>query len=122
ARHGDQAVACLRRGIKQVPASSRNGLLYLLAQSLIDRGDVTEARDLTHTRTQANAAQADIDDLNARLLIAGGQWREATALLENSQAMLSASTPSGADLSYLLGRCYENGGEPDRALGAYKRA
>ncbi|HEV3116631.1 MAG TPA: tetratricopeptide repeat protein [Gemmataceae bacterium] len=122
ARRMDDAVACLRRGIKQVPAPARNGLLHLLARCAIERGDKEEARNILNTLVQANAAQAGIDDLNARLLIAQGQWKEATNLLENSAAMLAASTPAGADLSYLLGQCYEKRGEPDRALSAYKNA
>src|SRR5207253_9931975 len=58
-------------------------------------------------------------ELSAFHLAANGQWREAAAILGNLLPHVEGSSEDMARVNLLLGNCYVQRGEIDRALKAY---
>jgi len=121
ARRPDDAIAALRNGLKAVPETNRNRLLKLLAEIHIQRGDKEAAEIVQHLR-DSQASQAVLDELAARQHMYQGQWSQAAQLLESVRGRFTGQPSEANRLDYLLGNCYENLGEPDRALIAYRQA
>ncbi|TMQ35259.1 MAG: tetratricopeptide repeat protein [Planctomycetota bacterium] len=124
ARRPDDAIARLRTGLKEVPPASRNALRYRLALYLIQQGE--KARDqvdeVVKQLLENHAPEPVLHELHARTLMGNRQWAEAALLLEKMMALSGSTMNGGAEVYFLLGQCYENHNEPDRALNAYRQA
>src|SRR5208282_6281482 len=85
------------------------------------RGD-KEAAEIVQQLRDSQASQAVLDELAARRHMYQGQWSQAAQLLESVRGRFTGQPSEANRLDYLLGNCYENLGEPDRALIAYRQA
>jgi tetratricopeptide (TPR) repeat protein len=130
ARAGDtkEAVRQLRRGLEKLP--KQLDLLWDLADLLSQSGQKSEAAEVIAQLKQEGFPAGYLQLLNARLLIHEGHWQEAARLLEEAAAALAARTgapderfaaPLAHQANLLLGRCYEQLGDADRAVAAYSR-
>jgi tetratricopeptide (TPR) repeat protein len=120
--HVADAVATLRRGAEIASEDSRNLIRNDLAEILIQRGD-PQAEDVIQQLRDGRAPQVMLDELAARQSMQKGQWLQASHLLESVRAQASSSGQRDIpQIDVLLGYCYENLGEPDRALVVYRKA
>src|SRR5207237_8722579 len=113
---------CVRRGLREVPRHEQIQLMHMLPLCLLQRGDEEEVKLMITALQERHAPVALINELNARVLMAKGQWTEAAAILEKTQGMVVGDAFAEAQLNRLVGYCHEKRGEPDRALSAYKQA
>ena len=123
ARQADEAVSILREGLKTVPAPGRNSLYHELALYLIQRGEPERQIDeIVKALEAGHAPRTVLEELQARLLIRKEEWSQALTILVRLRPLTAADPEFAAQINYLLGFCYDQRGEPDRALAAYRQA
>jgi tetratricopeptide (TPR) repeat protein len=132
----DEALSWLDRGLKEFPGSAE--LLWLRANLLVQAGRAQAAAEAIQGLRAAAFPPELANYLEAALFVqdgprdparfaeAGG-WPEAARRLEAAAVALADSErPQWADLAkrayLLLGRCYEQLGNPDQRSTAYRRA
>src|SRR5437588_625355 len=98
ARRTDEAIACLRRGLREVPRQGQIQLMHMLTLCLLQRGDEEEVKQMITALQERHAPVALINELNARVLMAKGQWTEAAAILEKTQGMVAGDAFAEAQL------------------------
>jgi tetratricopeptide (TPR) repeat protein len=127
-RQFDAAVKCLRDGLKACPGSL--DLRWDLADVLLYASQNEEAREEISQLEKLAFPAAHLDYLRARIHINKEEWYEAARLLERAYptflaninqeyGQFFADTARQTDL--LLGRCYEQLGDADRAYQTYSR-
>ncbi|HEV3082402.1 MAG TPA: tetratricopeptide repeat protein [Gemmataceae bacterium] len=121
-RRLDDAIACVRRGLKAVPADRRNVLLHRLALCLMEHGDLDEAAKTIEELEARHAPGTVTQELRARVLFAHGNWADAVAILEKLLPHVEGDSETAAQINLLLGVCYEKRGEIDLAFAAYQQA
>src|SRR5206468_1770377 len=100
----------------------QNPLLWTRAEVLIQQdGKHAEAKQAIARLRATDYYPADIDYLDARLLIRDRQWSEAARTLERVRTLPDASPSMAKQVDLLLGQCYEMLGEPDRQFDTYQR-
>ena len=126
--HPEAALTWLRTGLKHL--SRQHDLRWDLAELLIQQRQFREAADAIQRLGREGFLPAALDYLNASLLAQEESWGPAAEFLERAYLLLLGQTyPSqdgfGADVAQrtglLLGRCYEQLGDADRANAAYAR-
>ena len=94
-----EAQACLRRGLQAVSNDKeRTLLLWTLAEVLIHDGQEAEARDAI-ARLRKSDSPANIDYLNARILVHNACWSEAVRALEQVRTRRGFAARGQADRS-----------------------
>jgi tetratricopeptide (TPR) repeat protein len=119
----DEAVICLRAGLRALPDSAgRNELRWNLADVLIERESVEEARaEMVHLRAEGHPP-ASLDYLEARIRIKNKEWLEAGTILEHLRLPRIQSSELVTQIDLLLGQCYGQLGKSDLQLEVYQRA
>ncbi len=116
----DQALAALRRGIERLPKA--RDLPVALADLLLDRGEVKQARQIVAELESQGPPTPLTDYLRGRMLIMSKEWPSATALLERVSREQGLASEWSGSVQLLLGRCYQHAGDTRRALTAFDRA
>ena len=113
------ALAWLRRGLERVPASLE--LRYYLTDQLIDAGELPAAEnELARIRKAGGTLVAEY--LRARLLQERREWFAAVALLLELRGRLEPLPAWLSQAEMRLGRCYEELGDAELEIAAYRRA
>jgi tetratricopeptide (TPR) repeat protein len=115
----DEAIKNLRRGLKELPEQS--DLLWNLANLLIQKGELREARELLAKLGTLDLPAARIDYLDAAIQFREGHWREASKKLEAIRPLFAGSREWTVQCDLLLAECYEREGDFDRQLLVYRR-
>jgi tetratricopeptide (TPR) repeat protein len=114
------AAACLRQGFKAI--SSQPEAAWAAADLFIDAGAPADARRLMARLRRAGFPAERLDYLDARLEMHRGQWLRAATLFEQSRPLLARIPELTRQADLLLGRCYEQLGNPDLQLAAIRHA
>ncbi|HEY7314568.1 MAG TPA: tetratricopeptide repeat protein [Gemmataceae bacterium] len=115
----DAALACLRRGLENVPKD--HDLQWGLANALVAQDNIEEAGELAEQLRKEQFPPALLDYLQARLLLNKKEWRPSAQLLERAYPLLSADPKLTEQAGLFLAFCYERLGDADRANAAYHR-
>lgn len=115
-----EAIAWLRQGLQKIPG--QQDLLWTRALLLADEGKTDEADEMLQQLRAAEYSRPLTDYLEARLEFLGGQWLAASRRFEQLRAELTAWPDLGKQANYWMGKCYQELGEPDRALTAFRQA
>jgi tetratricopeptide (TPR) repeat protein len=123
ARRYDEAIACLKRGLKELPGEKV--LQWSLGELLVQRGKTKEARDLITQLREEGFREEILGSLEARLAMVDEHWSEAITILERVRTRLSAQ--SGQEefrkrLDLQLAECYRRIGNIDQQHNAALRA
>jgi tetratricopeptide (TPR) repeat protein len=118
--HPDEAAACLRQGVDKLPASV--DLRAQLAELYFDQGQPGSAAPLVDWLSRHGNAPALVDYLEGRRLILAGRWEEARQKLLAAREGLTLASEWAAGVCAALGRCYEEFGEVEPQLAAYRTA
>jgi tetratricopeptide (TPR) repeat protein len=124
----NDAVACLREGIKAVTPRQQGELRWTLSNLLLDQDKADEAREELARLEKGGYSRAALDYLSARLLVGEGKWAPAAHRFEQVRAALEAILLLDRDgemflsqTNLYLGRCYEQLNDPGRQQAAYDR-
>jgi tetratricopeptide (TPR) repeat protein len=124
----DEALRCLRDGLRTLPNQAE--LLWSLAELLVEQDRRGEALEAIASLVKEGIPAAELDYLRAGLLAKESHWHDAVELLEKTYPLLVGLPNSDQDwfisrlkeqTSLLLGRCYEQLGDLERASAAYRR-
>jgi cellulose synthase operon protein C len=120
AKRPQAAILILKDGLRAIPGSPE--LLVELAQLHLNSGELPEAEELIVELKILQFSEAPIRYLEARVLVAKGQWRQAVTLLENSRALFDRSKDFLKQADFLGSICYRNLGRADQEIEALQRA
>jgi tetratricopeptide (TPR) repeat protein len=118
----EQAIDCLRQGLKQVTDQDRLELRFILADLLIDQGLLGEADEIITAVRREIGKSPPLDFLEASVQVKQQKWLMASKTLESIRLALTKQWPRlshRADL--LLGQCYAQLGDTDQQYAAFKR-
>lgn len=121
-RRPQEAEDVLRRGLRGLSGDKANLMRYQLAHILLRQSKVADAERVIDELRKSNAPQPLVDELRAHVLIHERQWAQAATLLESVRPALPRELSTPGQTEVLLGFCYENLGEIDRAYAAYRDA
>jgi tetratricopeptide (TPR) repeat protein len=123
-----EATRSLREGLGQLPKQVE--LLWSLAELLIEQEQKQETLEVIARLAKEDVPGAELDYLRASLLTKEGQWPHAAELLEKIYPLLVGLPNSDRDwfvarlieqTGLLIGRCYDQLGDWERASAAYRR-
>jgi tetratricopeptide (TPR) repeat protein len=115
-----EAIKVLREGVNELP--NERDLTFLLADLLLATKEFKEA-DACIVRLKAMQVDlAFLDYLEGRRHFANDEWLEASKSLERSASGLARRPEMARRVALLLGKCYEQLGDPDEQYSAYRRA
>ena len=118
----EEAIARLQRGDEMLPGQP--DILWARAELLIQLHHLEEARGAVARIAAIGYPPSLLDYLNGRIAFEKGEWAAAAAALESSHVAL-AGIPELAETArtavFLLGRCYEQLGNPERQQSAFRR-
>lgn len=115
-----EAVAAVRRGLEAIPGSVELTLTLLDYQ--IRAGDAAGS-DSTLDRLKAAGLPREVGDYyGARLLMLRGQYPDAARALDRVRQDLPNDPAMLREANLQLGRCYQQLGETERCLAAFRRA
>ena len=120
AKQPQAAMQILKDGLNSIPGSPQ--LLFELAQLQLDAGKLAEAEELIVDLKIRKFREAPIRYLEARVLTARAQWRQAATLLDQSRALFDRSNEFLKQADFLSAICYRNLGRPDQEIEALQRA
>jgi tetratricopeptide (TPR) repeat protein len=115
-----EAINCLRSGMKALPDEPQ--LPLRLVELLIQDGQSEEATSLLAQLKKQGVEPAILDYLDGRRKAAREEWLEASQALEGAYPGLVRWPEMRRQAALLLGKCYEQLGDPDQQFGAYRRA
>ena len=115
-----EAIACLRRGLTALP--EHTDLLHALADLLLRQDQRSQASEVIGRLARAGSPLARASYWEARLRMHDRQWTEAARLLEDARTRLAVTPAWLQPVELALGQCYEQLGDRDRQLAAYRRA
>ncbi len=117
-----EVLKLVRQGTKAMPQET--GLLLLLADLLISEGQLDEAKTLiARLKSARDTDPAILDYLEGRRLMAdGADWLEASKSLQRAYTGLTRQPERARECALLLGKCYEQLGDPDQQYRAYRSA
>lgn len=118
-KNSDEAIEYLAAGLKQLPESPQ--LLQTYAELLMDRDDVEGVRDTLTKMEKAGYMNEWIAFYRARIQFHDKQWLQAARQFERLRPNMARKPEYLKVTDLLLAQCYENLGEPDRAVDAAKR-
>ncbi|HWY88636.1 MAG TPA: tetratricopeptide repeat protein [Gemmataceae bacterium] len=113
----DGAAAILTSALKVRPNDQE--LHILLTELLIDQGKLANASMHIDELAEAGAPSALCAYLKGRLAIEKSLWSDALTYLVRASADLGASTEWGGRVHALLGLCYQQTGDYDKAVNHY---
>lgn len=116
----EAAAASARQGLSALPDSRE--LKWVLIDVLLQAGRASQARDLIAALGPGDFPGPLRGYLDAKLLALEGRPREAAARLQRFVPQLAAWPDVALHAGLLLGRCYEQLGDPVRQLAAYRQA
>jgi tetratricopeptide (TPR) repeat protein len=119
-KHDADALRILEDGLKQTPKSA--DLAIRRIDLLLDQGKNADAKANIDELRKSGLKQTLPDYLTARLRVADQRWNDAIALLELARKDLPSSSEWLGRTQVLLGYCYQQIGDPEQALQAYRRA
>jgi tetratricopeptide (TPR) repeat protein len=117
-----EAVAALKRGLQAVARDDRYELHWMLANVLIDAGELEEAKGVIALLHESNPAPGAADYLRARSLMQQGRWFDASRLLERVRSAFKSVPVLAVQVELQLAACYERIDEPALQLAACRRA
>jgi cellulose synthase operon protein C len=126
--HLEAAVDCLQSALKRMPNDV--DVLWNLCIVLIESNRGAETRPLIERLRAAKRPDCDLDYLNGCNLFREGKWREAVEILERVYTPLMdrhAQHPDWFAFDYavkaslIIGNCYEQLGNAERAAAAFHR-
>jgi tetratricopeptide (TPR) repeat protein len=120
ARRPEEALAAVRQGLQALP--ERPELVQALATVLIQTGKLTEASEHLARLRKGKTPEVWLDYMDARILLQKGEWPKAHRILERIRPELTKAADLSRQADMLLASCYEERGEPDRQIAAYRRA
>lgn len=124
----EAALTCLRDGLKEMP--DQPDLLWNYAHLLIQLQKDKEAEGVIAQLGKLGMAQAELDYLDARIRFNHEEWLAAARALERVYPLFLSGRDQkkdwfafnlGLECNFLLGKCYEQLGDPYRAAAAYDR-
>jgi Tfp pilus assembly protein PilF len=117
-----EAVRLVRKGTKTLPHEPELNLV--LADLLITEGLLDEAKaNIAGMKSFKQIDPAIVAYLDGRRLVAEGvEWLEASKTLEVAYSGLARHPEMARDCALLLGKCYEQLGDPDQQYRAYRSA
>jgi Tfp pilus assembly protein PilF len=116
------AILVLRKGLEQDALKDSVDLLHGLMEYQFRTGDVAGANE-TLRRLQDRGIRPGFENFElARVMMLEDKWREAAASLEKSIQQLQDKPEAVRQAHLLLGRCYEQLGQPERRLSEYNLA
>ncbi len=118
-KNPEGAIEMLKRGLQSVPDSL--DLMWNLAQLEMSVENLEAADKLVKELAAKGYAAGPVQFLEARLLAARGQWREAANLLESTRANLDRSDDLLKQADFVLSQCYANIGNTDQELVTLRR-
>src|SRR5439155_18577302 len=123
----DEAMEYLERGLEalqgQDTSPAVDTLQWSLADMLIDRGELDEARrHIDELRKAGTLQPATIEFLDARDLYKEYKWNAAATKLEQVRPILDRTPELGKQANIVLGQCYGQLLDRDRELVALHRA
>src|SRR5262249_20574715 len=96
-----RAIACLQDGVKATSGQAQSGLLWNLANLLIDEDkedQTAQAEKVVAQLAKAAASPAVVPYLQGRILIRREDWAQAAALLERARQVLEPSADATREL------------------------
>jgi tetratricopeptide (TPR) repeat protein len=118
-----EAVNYLRRGIgATADPGERVRLLWALANALVDSGDFGGAGQALERLRGENVRPEVVRYLDARLRVAQERWVDALKALEAVRTLLDGEPDLAYQTEMMIGRCYEQIGDPERRCDAFQRA
>jgi tetratricopeptide (TPR) repeat protein len=116
----EAAVESLRQGLAALPADT--SLRWSLAELLVEVGRPDEVEALIGRLRADKFPPISLEVLEAALLVKQQQWSAAARALERVRPHLEEQPTLAWKADLLLGQCYEQLGNPDLQLAAYRRA
>jgi tetratricopeptide (TPR) repeat protein len=120
ANHPAEAIACLRLGLEKLPTSV--SLHAQLADVYLDLRQAAEVRPLVEWVEKNGKSPGLTDYLKGRLLMLDGQWSAALDHLLSARERLTVASEWASAVCTSLGGCYDQFGEMDKQLQAYRSA
>lgn len=120
AQRNEAALALLHAAVRDLPAAW--DLQVLLADLLLDEGQVEEAEATITGLRRYPQARLLADYLEGRVLVRRNHWNEALALLEKVRAEMHPRSDWSSRLDVLLGICRHHLGDVPHMLAAFRRA
>jgi tetratricopeptide (TPR) repeat protein len=118
--HRDEAREWVRKALDAQLSDPER--LWTAADLLLDAGAVAEARDVVARLRQGGFTAPLTDYLEARALVCDGAWRQAARRFEDLRPQMAPSRALAKQVNLFLGRCYEQLGNADLAVAAYRQA
>ncbi|HWY87306.1 MAG TPA: tetratricopeptide repeat protein [Gemmataceae bacterium] len=118
----NKALDALRNALNKATGRARNGLLWDLANLLIDENILEEAKDVIQQLKKNGEPSQRVKFLLGTLAIQQGKWHEATKELEEARPLFVGTPRQAMRTDMLLGMCYEQLNNLDQALAIYQRA
>ncbi|HEV3118737.1 MAG TPA: tetratricopeptide repeat protein [Gemmataceae bacterium] len=115
-----EAMKGLRDSLKALPDNGE--LRWFLADTLMDRGELREAEQVTEEFGKLYQGDPRFDYLRARLCMARRQWLEAIALFDKTVPLLEHVVPLRVECLLFLAQCYGQLHDVDRQLVSYRQA
>lgn len=115
-----EALKVVRQGLKEL--SDNGDLLHVLADLLVQSGELEEAAETIKRLRKMNYALPLLDYLQARIHIHESEWSAAEQILARVHSQLARLPGVEVQALLLLGQCHERLGNPDQALLAYQQA
>jgi tetratricopeptide (TPR) repeat protein len=117
----NEALACLRDGVKALSGPPQAEVLWTLGNVLIDGRELSEARAVIAQMVKARASSVATDYLNARIRIDEANWAEAARLLDRTRLQLVNAPELANQVDLLLAQCFEQLDDPTSRLSALGR-
>jgi tetratricopeptide (TPR) repeat protein len=102
--------------------TSGGEVVWNAADLLLDAGEGDDARELLGRLSKENYPAAPTTFLKGRLLLQDGAWLAAAGCFSRVLPRLADAPELSKRTNLYLGRCYEQLGNPDQALAAYRQA
>jgi tetratricopeptide (TPR) repeat protein len=123
----NEALTCLREGIKTLTGPAQADLHWTLINLLLDDSDPEKAREAEQLVAQLQKVSSPaVPYLQARLHHRKQEWQPAAQLLERARHLLEGAAYPNRELltqiDLFLGECYGQLREPTRQLEAFRRA
>ncbi len=115
-----EAIARLQQGLDKIAGQAE--LLWTLGFLLVETGDSSQARNCAQQLAEAGYPEPLVRFLKARVEMSEGQLLAASQGLERIRAELNSWPDLLKQADFYLGQCYEQLGNADQQLAAYRRA
>lgn len=120
-KRASDAVALVRKGLEAIPKSPLE-LIVALLDYQIRAADALGASETLADLRARGLLPLQLDYQKARILALQDEWLEASRTLEGLRQEVANDASLTRQTNFLLGRCYEQLGEDDRRLAAYRAA